>query len=316
MADSVYGRYLVDGDEAFLTTRLNAMIDLYDPWDESLDTHKGLYWREPLAEKEDLYEPDEVGPIVGLPRSHHYFHSGYNDVVISGLLGIRPRDDDVLEIGPTAEGIAWFRLQDVVYHGREIAVEWDADGSRYGRGAGLRVEVDRQLAVSSSRLEKIEVRITKANAPTIDRSKMAKSIQLVRDEFPKGSASSGNDTERIHDAIDGRVWFYPELPQAWDSNATEEASQQWYAIDFGTATELTGRELAFFADGHDFEAPATYDIQQVVDGEWVTIDGEGEPVVANGITHVSWNTISTTQLRVEFPQAAGKRTRLAEFRAF
>ncbi|KAF7188098.1 Beta-L-arabinobiosidase [Pseudocercospora fuligena] len=283
---------------------------------DELRRYTKLHYLDGKLNLQEDYEPDKVGPIVGLPRSHHYFHSGYNDVVISGLIGIRPRGDDVLEVSPIAEGIGWFRLQDVVYHGRDIAVEWDADGSRYGRGVGLRVEVDGEVMGSSSKLEKIEVSITKANAPAIDRSKMAKSIQLVRDEFSKGSASSGNDTERIHDAIDGRVWFYPELPQGWDSNATEAASQQWYAIDFGSATELTGCELAFFADGDDFEAPSTYDVQQLVDGEWVKIVGEGEQVIANGITHVSWGTLSTSQLRVEFPQAAGKRTRLAEFKAF
>lgn len=50
MSDSVYGRYLVDGDQASLTTHLDAMIDLFGQWNDALDVSKGLYWREPLLD--------------------------------------------------------------------------------------------------------------------------------------------------------------------------------------------------------------------------------------------------------------------------
>ncbi|CZT18079.1 uncharacterized protein RCC_03918 [Ramularia collo-cygni] len=50
MADSVWQRYLVDGDVTSITTHLQAMIDLYEQWDDAFDADKGLYWREPLAD--------------------------------------------------------------------------------------------------------------------------------------------------------------------------------------------------------------------------------------------------------------------------
>ena len=37
-------------------------------------------------------------------HSEHYFHSGFSDLVITGLVGLRPRDDDVLEVHPLATG--------------------------------------------------------------------------------------------------------------------------------------------------------------------------------------------------------------------
>ena len=46
------------------------------------------------------YDPDTGQPIVGLPRSHHYNHSGYADLIITGLVGLRPRADDELEVDP------------------------------------------------------------------------------------------------------------------------------------------------------------------------------------------------------------------------
>lgn len=286
---------------------------------EEFRTYTKLHsWNGKIDLEED-YEPDKAGPIVGLPRSHHYFHSGYNDLIISGLVGIRPSADDILVVNPMIpedSDISYFRLQDVIYHGRTVAVQWDVDGSRYGNGAGLKVEIDGEVRASSSRLERVEAPITSAPAPAIDRSHIAKSIQLRRGQFPSGSASSGQDAERIHDALDGRVWFYPELPNGWDSDATDADSQQWFAIDFGSATELTGCELAFFDDGSEFSVPASYDIEQLIDGNWVKIVGQGDQIVANGITNVSWDSLTTNSLRVSFPQAAGKRTRLVEIKAF
>ena len=37
-------------------------------------------------------------------HSEHYFHSGYTDLIITGLVGLRPRADDSLEVAPLAPG--------------------------------------------------------------------------------------------------------------------------------------------------------------------------------------------------------------------
>ncbi|KAF2212754.1 hypothetical protein CERZMDRAFT_40588 [Cercospora zeae-maydis SCOH1-5] len=316
------------------TQVLYAMANLLNKYNQSLITKSDYldelrrytklhYWNNNLNLEED-YEPDKAGPIVGLARSPHYFHSGYNDLIISGLVGLRSRADNTLEVNPSVpEGsLQYFRLQDISYHGHSVAIQWDANGSKYRQGAGLRVEVDNQVVATSSSLSRVTARISSAPAPAISRSQIAKSIQLVRGQYPSGSASSGNDSERIHDAIDGRVWFMPELPNGWDSDATEEASTQWYTIDFGSAVQLTGCELAFYDDDDDestFAVPADYDILRWENDDWVQIQGHGavkDNALANGITHVAWPELSTSQLRVSFPQAAGQRTRLVEFKAF
>lgn len=87
-------------------------------------------------------------------------------------------------------------------------------------------------------------------------------------------------------------------------------------MDFGTATQLVGCELAFFVDGGDFALPLSYDILRLENGNWVKIFGFGEQLLANGITNVSWDSVTTNQLRVSFRQPAGKRVRLAEIKAF
>src|SRR5262249_23856090 len=73
-------------------------------------------------------------------HSEHYFHSGYCDLVITGLVGLRPRDDDMLEVNPLApEEWDYFALEDVPYRGRLLTILWDKTGRRYARGTGLRV---------------------------------------------------------------------------------------------------------------------------------------------------------------------------------
>ncbi|MDR3690256.1 MAG: family 43 glycosylhydrolase [Fimbriimonas sp.] len=87
---------------------------------------------------EDL-DADSGNWIVDLPRSISYNHSGFADLVISGLVGLRPRYDDTIVVKPLvpAGTWKWFCLDHVPYHGQSIAVVWDSDGSHYHLGSGL-----------------------------------------------------------------------------------------------------------------------------------------------------------------------------------
>lgn len=87
-------------------------------------------------------------------RSRYYNHSTFNDLVIGGLVGIVPRDDDTVEVSPLLPEGAWdwFCLEGVPYHGHSLTVVWDRTGERYGRGAGLGVWVDGQEIARSPTL--------------------------------------------------------------------------------------------------------------------------------------------------------------------
>jgi hypothetical protein len=77
-------------------------------------------------------------------RSRHYNHSTFNDLVVTGLAGLVPRADDVVEVDPLVptEAWDWFCLDGVPYHGRTLTILWDRTGERYQRGAGLAVWAD------------------------------------------------------------------------------------------------------------------------------------------------------------------------------
>lgn len=90
-------------------------------------------------------------------RSRYYNHSTFNDLIISGLIGLRPRADEVLEINPLIPRGKWdwFCLDNVLYHGHIITIVWDKTGDKYKRGKGFYVLVDGKQVHKSDNLEKM-----------------------------------------------------------------------------------------------------------------------------------------------------------------
>ena len=90
-------------------------------------------------------------------RSRYYNHSTFNDLVITGLVGLRPRTDNTVEVNPLIpeDKWNWFCLDNVLYHGHNISIVWDKDGSRYHAGKGLRVYVNGKLVGQSDRLQRL-----------------------------------------------------------------------------------------------------------------------------------------------------------------
>jgi len=90
-------------------------------------------------------------------RSRYYNHSTYADLLITGVIGLRPRADDQVEVWPLLpDGVwSWFCLDGVEYHGRTLTIIWDQDGAHYGRGPGLTVLADGKKIARSEKLTKL-----------------------------------------------------------------------------------------------------------------------------------------------------------------
>ncbi|KAI3327100.1 six-hairpin glycosidase [Xylariaceae sp. AK1471] len=277
---------------------------------------------------EEDYFPDTGRAIVGLDRSSHYFHSSYIDLVISGLVGIRPSADDVLNINPLAVNLHYFRLEGVIYHGNEIAVQWDVDGSRYGT-RGLIIEVDGSIAAQSTGLQRLSVQIPRKSPPR-PFAPIAKSVQLQNKAlyadgpaYPVGSVSvAGADSYKVQDAIDGRIWFFPKptdtytISHGWQTPAGDGSTEVWYMVDFGANTSVRSCELAFFT-GEGVGAPASYWVEVKANNAWQAVSQPVyPPIVANGITWASWSTVNTSQIRLVFTPPKGLASRLVEWKVF
>jgi len=77
-------------------------------------------------------------------RSRYYNHSTFCDLVIGGLVGLVPREDNTVVVDPLVppDEWDWFCLDNVPYHGRTLTILWDRNGERYDKGKGLHIFVD------------------------------------------------------------------------------------------------------------------------------------------------------------------------------
>jgi len=92
----------------------------------------------------------------GVERGKDYNHSGFCDLVISDLLGLKSRIDNTLEINPLIPNDwEWFCLDRVSYHGVELTIIWDKTGDKYKKGKGLMVFVDGKLKAKTDRIERL-----------------------------------------------------------------------------------------------------------------------------------------------------------------
>ncbi|MGA2061115.1 MAG: transglutaminase domain-containing protein [Thermoguttaceae bacterium] len=90
-------------------------------------------------------------------RSRYYNHSTFCDLIITGLAGLRPRADAVLDVNPLlpADDWDWFCLDNILYHGQIITVLWDRTGQKYGKGPGLSILADGRQIAHAEKLEQI-----------------------------------------------------------------------------------------------------------------------------------------------------------------
>ncbi|KAH3965325.1 hypothetical protein HBI56_045480 [Parastagonospora nodorum] len=273
--------------------------------------------REGILDLEEDYYPDTGYPIVGLKRSPHYFHSGFIDLVLSGFVGIRPSIDNVLEVNPLIDNstVTYFRAERIIYHGHEIAIQYDVDGSHYN-AKGLQIEVDGEIVASSPALTKLSVPLTRLSPKAVER-RIAKSIQLnSTTAYPRASVSiSGFNSTKLYPAIDGRIWFFPETDVAngW-STPVSNGTEMWLEVDFGNSTSTSGADIAFFANEEQgFDVPESYKVQ--IGGEDVNGGKYGDSV-ANGITEVDWDEKVSEKVRLVFAPKLWKKVRVVEFKVY
>jgi hypothetical protein len=270
---------------------------------------------------EEDYNPDTGAPIVGLPRSHHYNHSTFNDLVLNGLIGIRPTLNDNLVLKPLipdGSSIRYFALDRLVYHGHNVGIVYDADGTRFGVGKGLSVFVDGQRAAGPAPLGELTVALPKAKQtakPAIAAYDLA--VNIGEPHGPQPSASSTVAPGSPAEAIDGRLWFFPENPNGW---SPESGKPSWFAVDFGRNEKVGVVELYFFADGKDYLPPSSYTLECKTAGNWHEFASQQrDPAapLANGRNRVTFAPVECSALRVNLlGPAAPAKLRLLELKAF
>lgn len=122
------------------------------PWiDEDLDPYTGAWISRKLLQERSSEIPE---------RGKDYNHSTYCDLIITGLVGLRPRTDNIVEVDPLIPATwNYFCLDNVHYHEQILTIFYDKTGKRYGEGKGFHLLENGQEIASSRTLRRISGRL-------------------------------------------------------------------------------------------------------------------------------------------------------------
>lgn len=198
-------------------------------------------------------------------HSEHYFHSGYVDLVITGVVGLRPRADDTVEVQPMApESWDYFALDNVLYHGHKLSILWDRTGNRYRRGKGLVVIADGRTIARAPRLMRLTALLPRARTVVVPLRRLS-NFTVHNDStaaFPKITASFSAPKNPPAFLVDGNYWYHESPPNRWTTIGSPH-SRDTVTIDFGITRPIEQVKLYFLDDGDGaaVQAPARYVIQ-------------------------------------------------------
>lgn len=249
------------------------------------------------------YDPNFGGPIVHYYWSNHYNHSSFNNLVISGLCGIRPSEDNTLTIHPLVDSsIHYFYLGDVNYHGHKLTVIYDEDGSRYGLGKGVTVFVDDKKAVMLHENSNYKVFI---GPPVITQTTplpVNDALNIAKKDFPVPSASVNSIPEALYQSIDGRIWYFTEITNYWNTLGSAAATD-WFALDFGKPVEISSLKIYPFADDKNFAMPDSIAVEYEHNNKWMPVKlkvAARSKITGNTANTINFEKVGTAKARINF----------------
>lgn len=181
---------------------------------------------------EDL-DADTGKWIVDLPRSVYYNHSGFTDLVITGLAGLRPRADQTVMVNPLVpEGQwDWFCLDGVPYHGRALTILWDRTGHRYHRSKGLMLFADGKLLAHRADLGRVTATLAGAQTNIAPARKAAAAhpwVKYAGNPVLGGALGTCFDICVLRDGARYRMYF------SWRPKASLALCESTDGIHWGT----------------------------------------------------------------------------------
>jgi hypothetical protein len=252
-------------------------------------------------------------------HSEHYFHSSFNDLVITGLVGLRPRDDDMVEIHPLApEDWDYFALDQVPYRGRLLSIFWDRDGTRYQRGAGLRIVADGVEIAAAANLSPLRATLPPAHSAPPPFTMVNWAVNNDAREFPRATASFTAESTELAKLIDGNYWYHRDPPNRWTAVGSPTPAD-WVTVDLGGEHSLEAIRLYFLDDETEIDPPARYDLEYWNGEAWRAIPSQmrlPDHPMGRRANRVQFPAVRTARVRVLLYHAAGAKSGLTEFEAW
>lgn len=200
--------------------------------------------------------------------------------------------------------IQYFRLSDLLYHGHNITIVYDADGSRFKTGKGLTVVIDGKKVRLTKNNGKYSVEIASTILNKKLQTKANLAGNLTKKEYPIPSASVNSVPDSLYKAIDGRTIYFTEVKNWW-STIGSKASMDWYELDFGEAKRISTVKVFLVADNKMYSVPSDISIEYRNKDQWVPVTSKFKThakLLGNTVNTVNFDTLSTTRIRVVFKQ--------------
>ena len=253
-------------------------------------------------------------------HSNHYFHSGYTDLIITGLAGLRPRADDIIEIHPLVpDSWDYFCLDDVGYRGHLVSIVWDKNGDRYKLGKGLHLLVDGKELASLSTLGKITANLPRIQAqPNLRPRPLNYAANNDGTAFPRAIASYTSEKSDLSKINDGQYWYHIMPANRWTTEGSTDASD-WVGVDFGIARPIHTVKIYLLDDGKNVVAPAKVELEFWNGKTWATVPGQkhsSEAPAGHRPYTISFPLLNAEKFRAILTHATSGKSGITEFEAW
>jgi hypothetical protein len=283
---------------------------------------------------------------------HHTTLGSSNWTIVEDAMGLRPRNDDKVELSPINIGWSHFTVNNLKYRNNNLTIVWDdpADGvTRYpGVPQGYSIYVNATRTVTIDRLVQAiwDPRTGTVSFPgqagtvlySTSMSGMQAPNQVVHtdgrmvDVFAKAGvnlSSSGSNLAAgatasasytasgttAAAAVDGFTINEP----FWGSKGSPNA-QDSYELNLGSARTFDDIRVHFRNDraSGGYAEPAMYQIQYLNGSTWVTVPGQAKTPAAprSNFNRVQFPAITAQRVRVLMTHQPGLKTGLTEVKIF
>jgi hypothetical protein len=283
---------------------------------------------------------------------HHNILGSSNWTVIEDVAGLRPRNDNQVELSPININWSHFAVNNLRYRNSDLSIVWDdpADGvTRYsGVPQGYSVYVNGTRAFTLDRLAPAVWNpstgaVTASGGAVVQFSTSISGMQSPQqvvqnsarmiDMFAKAGVDLTSTTANLAQgatatasftasgtstgaAIDGFTINDPIWGAAGSPNSTD-----WYEINFGQARTVEEVRL-YFRDSRPqnstYRAPSSYQIQYLNGSTWTTVSNQVKtPAAPRGnYNNVRFAAVSAQRIRVQMTHASGSKAGLTEVKVY
>jgi hypothetical protein len=270
----------------------------------------------------EAHDPSNPVWIYNAPdHSEDYMHSTFNDLVISGLMGLRPQPGNTLVIKPLVPASwSYFVLENVPYHGHNVTLMYDQTGDRYHQGPGFHVYLDGQQVAWSPSVRDLTITIPATPAVQQPGSTFVDdAVNTTGSGYPMPSASYTWPDDSPWNAVNGKVWYdeIPEVENRWTNYESPNSSDD-LAVDLGAAIPIDEVRYYSYCDGQGIWDPESYQVQYWTGSAWADIPSQSRTPAApacNDMNRVVFPAITTSQVRLVLTNEPGHYVGAAEFEA-